>query len=83
VAPMKRWENYLKIKKKTKSETQNLGTIAKDFMIDKFNCRSSNSNQWMKILKHLMLYYSVRVVQLHANEIHSGARVGHMGGKCL
>ncbi|CAI6370308.1 unnamed protein product [Macrosiphum euphorbiae] len=35
--------------KQSKSDTQNLGTIAKDFMIDKFNGRSSNANQWMEI----------------------------------
>jgi len=35
--------------KQPKSETQNLGTIAKDFMIDKFNDRSSNAKQWMDI----------------------------------
>lgn len=34
--------------KQTKSETQNLGTIAKDFMIEKFNSRSSNANQWIE-----------------------------------
>lgn len=35
--------------KQSKSEIQNLGTIAKDFMIDKFSGRSSNANQWMEI----------------------------------
>lgn len=41
-------EKLLEIKQ-TKSETQNLGTIAKDFIIDKFNGRSSNTNQWIEI----------------------------------
>jgi len=35
--------------KQSKSEVQNLGTITKDFMIDKFSGRSSNANQWMEI----------------------------------
>lgn len=34
--------------KQTKSETQNLGKIAKDFMIGKFTGRSSNANQWIE-----------------------------------
>lgn len=34
--------------KQTKSETQNLGNIAKDFMIEKFTGRNSNAYQWIK-----------------------------------
>lgn len=35
--------------KQIKSETQNLGTIAKEFMIEKFNGRSPNAKQWIGI----------------------------------
>ncbi|GBP11833.1 hypothetical protein EVAR_74482_1 [Eumeta japonica] len=34
--------------KQSKSETQNLGKISKDFMIDKFTGRNANANQWIK-----------------------------------
>lgn len=34
--------------KQKKSETKNLGKIAKDFMIEKFTGRNSNANQWIK-----------------------------------
>lgn len=34
--------------KDKKSETQNLGKIAKDFMIEKFTGRNSNAYQWIK-----------------------------------
>lgn len=34
--------------KEKKSETQNLGKIAKDFMIEKFTGRNSNAYQWIK-----------------------------------
>lgn len=34
--------------KQIKSETQNLGKIAKDFMIEKFSKRNSNAYQWIK-----------------------------------
>lgn len=34
--------------KQTKSETQNLGKIAKDFMIEKFTGRNLNAYQWIK-----------------------------------
>lgn len=34
--------------KQLKSETQNFGKIAKDFMIGKFSGRSSNANQWIE-----------------------------------
>lgn len=33
---------------RTKSETQNLGIIAKDFMIEKFTGKNSNACQWFK-----------------------------------
>lgn len=34
--------------KQTKSETQNLGKISKDFMIEKFNGKNANAHQWIK-----------------------------------
>lgn len=34
--------------KENKSETQNLGKIAKDFMIEKFTGKHSNADQWIK-----------------------------------
>lgn len=34
--------------KQTKSETQNLGKISKDFVIDKFTGRNANAHQWIK-----------------------------------
>ncbi|XP_029675923.1 uncharacterized protein LOC115243242, partial [Formica exsecta] len=34
--------------KQTKSESQNLGKIAKDFMIEKFTGRNSNAYEWIK-----------------------------------
>lgn len=34
--------------KQSKSETQNLGKIAKDFMIEEFNGKNSNANQWIE-----------------------------------
>lgn len=35
-------------KKEEKVESQNLGKIAKDFMIEKFNGRNMNAHQWIK-----------------------------------
>lgn len=37
-----------KIIKEKKSETQNLGNIAKDFMIEKFTGKNLNASQWIK-----------------------------------
>lgn len=34
--------------KQVKSETQNLGKISKDFMIEKFSGRNANAHQWIK-----------------------------------
>lgn len=34
--------------KQTNPETQNLGKISKDFMIEKFNGRNANAHQWIK-----------------------------------
>lgn len=34
--------------KQSKSETQNLAKISKDFMIEKFTGRNANAYQWIK-----------------------------------
>lgn len=36
------------IENQTNPETQNLGKISKDFMIEKFNGRNANAHQWIK-----------------------------------